>query len=252
MHRDTIVGEFTHQADTFNRSAVANAPDLLQALIAFAAPEAHERWLDVACGPGALARALAPRARAVHGVDATPAMVELARREAHARGLTNLTFSDGDATALEFEPGSWDGAVSRFALHHIPVPERVVAEMARVVAPGGRLVLADSLADADVRAFSWSQDIERLRDPSHWASVGAAQLRAWAAAAGLTLEREADVMLEIDFDDWLARGSGHVNAALIARALASAPESASCFSVRPGPTGRVLDYRVWLTSWRRP
>jgi SAM-dependent methyltransferase len=251
MHRDTIVGEFTHQADTFNRSAVANAPDLLQALVELADAAADERWLDVACGPGAVARALAPHARAVHGVDATPAMLDVARREAHAHGLTNLTFSDGDATALAWEPGSWDGAVSRFALHHIPVPERVVHEMARVVAPGGRVVLADSVADPDLSAYAWSQEIERLRDPSHWASVSAAALRVWAAAAGLTLEREVDVMLAIDFEDWLARGSGHVNAALIDRALAAAPANASCFSVRPGPTGRILDYRVCLTSWRR-
>lgn len=251
MHRETIVGEFTHQADTFNRSAVANAPDLLDALLGLARPRPAQRWLDVACGPGAVARALAGMGAEVHGVDATPAMLAVAQREAQARGLTNLTFSLGDATALAFEPGTWDGAVTRFALHHIPVPERVVAELARVVAPGGSVIIADSVGDEDAEAYAWSQEIERLRDPSHWASVSAPRLRVLGEAAGLALEQETAVTLEIDFEDWLARGSGHVNAALIDRALALRPAGSECFAVRPGPDGRVLHYRVLLSRWRR-
>ena len=183
-------------------------------------------------------------------MDATPAMVALAQREAQARKLTNLTFSLGDAGALDFEPAAWDGAVSRFALHHIPVPERIMAELARVVAPGGCVVIADSMADANAEAYAWSQEIERLRDPSHWASVSAARMRALGEAAGLALEQEEEVTLEIDFEDWLARGSGHVNAALIDRALASRPAGSECFAVRPGPHGRVLHYRVLLSRWQ--
>jgi SAM-dependent methyltransferase len=251
MHRNTIVGEFTHQADTFNRSAVANAPDLLGALVGLAQPRPEQRWLDVACGPGVVARTLAPLVAEVHGVDATPAMIELAQREARARELANLTFSLGDAAALAFEPGTWDGAVSRFALHHIPVPERVVAELARVVTAGGRIVIVDSVADANAEAYAWSQEIERLRDPSHWASLSASRLRALGAAAGLALEQETVVTLEIDFEDWLARGSGHVNAALIDRALASRPAGSETFAVHPGPDGRILHYRVLLSRWRR-
>lgn len=248
-HRDTVVGEFTHQADTFNHSAVANAPDLLEQIVALARPRGEERWLDAACGPGAVARALAPHAGAVHGVDATPAMVELARREAARRGLDNLSFSLGDVTALAV--GGFDGAVTRFALHHIPVPGRVIDELARAVLPGGRIVICDSVADDDVAAFAFSQEIERLRDPSHWASLTAPGLRAAATAAGLTLEREEIVTLEIDFEDWLARGSGRSNAALIDDALARAPEGLAHFRVAPGSGGRVLDYRIALTLWRR-
>jgi ubiquinone/menaquinone biosynthesis C-methylase UbiE len=251
MHRETIVEEFTHQADTFNQSSVANAPGLLDAILRMAQPRPEQRWLDVACGPGVLARALAPMVAEVHGVDATPAMVALARREAHAQALTNLTVSLGDAGALAFAPGSWDGAVSRFALHHIPVPERVMGEMARVVAPGGCVIVADSLADESAEAYAWSQEIERLRDPSHWASLSAPRMRALGQAAGLALEQEAEVTLGIDFEDWLARGSGHVNAALVERALASRPGGGECFAVSSGPRGRVLHYRVLLTRWRR-
>jgi SAM-dependent methyltransferase len=251
MHRETIVGEFTHQADTFNASAVANAPELLARIVALAAPADHEHWLDAACGPGAVARSLAAHARQVHGVDTTPAMVELATREAAARSLDNLSFSAGDVTSLEFADGGFDAAVTRFSLHHIPVPARVLGELARVVTPGGRIVICDSVADEDVDAFALSQEIERLRDPSHWASLTLPGLLAIGAAAGLTLQRQEIVELEIDFEDWLARGSGHANADLIDRALRAAPDGMRHFAVRPGPHGRVLDYRIALTLWAR-
>jgi hypothetical protein len=106
------------------------------------------------------------------------------------------------------------------------------------------------VADGSAEAYAWSQEIERLRDPSHWASLSASGLRALGAAVGLTLEQETVVTLEIDFEDWLARGSGHVNAALIDRALASRPAGSECFAVRPGPDGRILHYRVLLSRWR--
>ena len=130
-----------------------------------------ERWLDAACGPGSSPRAGRAGGR-VHGVDMTPAMVALARREAQREGAANAVFSIGDATALAFEPASFDGAVTRFSLHHIPVPGRVVAELRRVVRPGGAIVLADHVTseDAGVTA-AWHQEIERLRDPSHWACL---------------------------------------------------------------------------------
>lgn len=251
MHRETVVGEFTHQAETFHRSAVAIAPDLLDRIVHLAAPAHDESWLDAACGPGAVARALAPHVGRVHGVDATPAMVQVASREAAARGLGNLTVSLGDVTELAFDDGSFDAAVTRFSLHHIPVPGRVIAELARVVRPGGRVVICDSEADEDVEAFACSQEIERLRDPSHWASLTAAGLHAAGAAAGLTLEREEVVEIEIDFDDWLARGSGAANAPVIERALTRAPATMRHFAVRSGRIGRVLDYRIALTRWRR-
>ena len=141
MHERTILDEFTRQAESFNTAAVANAPETLAELVRFAAPRPDERWVEAACGPGLIARALAPLTRTVVGFDTTPAMIALARRE--AAGLTNLAFAMGDATALDAADGDFDGAVTRFSLHHIPVPSRVVAELARVVRPGGTIASLD-------------------------------------------------------------------------------------------------------------
>jgi len=253
MHEHTIIEEFTRQAETFNAAAVANAPGMLEALIELAEPAPDERWLEAACGPGIVSRALAPRTGSVLGVDATPAMIEVARREAAAAGLANTGFATADVTALAFPDGEFDGAIARFALHHIPVPGRALVELARVVRPGGKVILADHIADEDAAGMAWSQEIERLRDPSHWAALTVGRLRELGAKAGLELEAEHLLPLLLDFDDWLARGSGGAQGgALVERALVDRPGGTESFRVRIRDDGsRVLELRLWLARWRR-
>jgi SAM-dependent methyltransferase len=180
-------------------------------------------------------------------------MVELARREARAAGLETTSFELADATALPVADASFDGAVTRFSAHHIPLAGRLFSELARVVAPGGTVVVVDHLADADQRAFAWSQELERLRDPSHWLSLTLDGARRLAGAAGLVIERERVIPLDLDFDDWLARGLAEPEAhALAERALAERPASAECFEVLANTDGtRTLRLRVWAARLRR-
>ncbi|HEX3331767.1 MAG TPA: methyltransferase domain-containing protein [Gaiellales bacterium] len=253
MEPDRVVREFTHQSESFNVAPVMRSADTLGRLVDLIPAAPGARWLDVACGPGLVARGLAPRVGEVHGVDMTPAMVEVARREAASEGIANAVFSVGDATALEFADAAFDGAVTRFSLHHIPVPGRVVAEMARVVRPGGAVVVADHVTSPDADEAAWHQEIERLRDPSHWACLTPARLRALGERAGLVLEREDETAISIDYDEWIGRGSGGPGSAgLIARALANRVPASDVFRVVDGDEGRRLELRYWLSVWRRP
>jgi ubiquinone/menaquinone biosynthesis C-methylase UbiE len=252
-HDRVIARAFTEQAAGFDASAVANAQTLLDAIVGIAEPQAGERWLEAACGPGVIARAFAPHVASVHGVDLTPAMIDTARRRAAEAGAPNLTFDVADATATGLPAASFDGAVTRFSIHHLPVPARLFEELARIVRPGGRLVIADHLADEDADARAWSQEIERLRDPSHWASVTAEQMRVFGERAGLELSDERRLAFELDFDDWLTRGSrNRVAHGLVDRALADAPAAARAFTVRERAEGRRLTLELWLGLWTRP
>ena len=252
MHDADIVAEFTQQAETFNDSATARSEEMLDRLIALAHPRSDDRWLEAACGPGIISRRLAPHVREVVGVDMTPAMIEVARRDTEQAGIANATFALGDATDLDLPEASFDGAISRFSIHHIPAAGRVFEQLARVVRPGGRVVLADHLADRDPDALTWSQELERLRDPSHWICLTAEWLRELGERAGLELEQEHVLPLELDFDDWLQRGSGGPgSAAVIERQLRERPAATECFSVSGRDGARVLELRLWLSAWRR-
>jgi SAM-dependent methyltransferase len=225
----------------------------LGALIELVPEDGQSRWIDVACGPGVISRAMASRVGSVSGVDLTPAMVEEAEGRAREEGIDNVGFALGDATALNFTDASFDGAITRLSLHHIPAPDRVVAEMARVVRPGGWVAVSDIAADQDGEAAAWREEIERLRDPSHWACKTPEQLRGMGATAGLVVEHEEQVRVDIDFDDWLARGSsGRAVAALVERLLDEQPASAESFRVFDGEDGRRLQQTYWLCRWRLP
>jgi SAM-dependent methyltransferase len=251
-HEDSIRAEFTHQTESFARNPVATMAETLGALVELVPEDPAASWLETACGPGAISRALAPRVGRAHGVDLTPAMVEKAREEAEREGLANAAFSVADATALGFDDAGFDGAVTRFSLHHIPAPGRVLAEMARVVRPGGWVVVSDFVADPDRDVYAAVEEIERLRDPSHWSCLTGEQLRRIGAEAGLELETERLIPFDIDYEDWLRRGSGGPGSAeLIERLVAELPPGCETFKVREGGEGRLLSLVNSLTRWRR-
>lgn len=109
MYEDSIREEFTHQSKSFGPSAAMTSAQTLDALIELVPEEADSRWIDVACGPGVISRAMASRVGSVSGVDLTPTMVEEAERRAREEGIGNVSFAVGDATALDFADDSFDG-----------------------------------------------------------------------------------------------------------------------------------------------
>lgn len=95
------------------------------------------RILDVACGQGELARVLAQKGADVVGVDASPALIEMARERSPER----LEFAIADARTLEgIEPASFDGAACVLALMNIDPIEPMLARLNEVLRPGGRAV----------------------------------------------------------------------------------------------------------------
>ena len=101
--------------------------------------------LDVGCGLGldvqALARLVGPGGRAV-GVDSSTTMIAEARQRAEGSGLP-LEFVAGQAERLGFPDGSFDGCRAERVLQHVEHPEQAVTEMARVLRPGGRMVVGE-------------------------------------------------------------------------------------------------------------
>jgi ArsR family transcriptional regulator len=98
---------------------------------------------DLGCGTGALAAALAPHVAQVIGVDQSAAMLQAARRRLF--GLDHVDLRKGRLEALPLDDASCDAALLVLSLSYAPDPEPVIAEMARVLKPGGRAVVLDLL-----------------------------------------------------------------------------------------------------------
>jgi demethylmenaquinone methyltransferase/2-methoxy-6-polyprenyl-1,4-benzoquinol methylase len=102
--------------------------------------------LDVCCGTGDLAFELAGRVGpdgTVVGCDFSEPMLELARRKATERGLSTVRFEWADALELPYGDASFDAVTVGFGVRNLAVLERGLAEMTRVLRPGGRLVILE-------------------------------------------------------------------------------------------------------------
>jgi ubiquinone/menaquinone biosynthesis C-methylase UbiE len=182
---DEVRARFGATAERVAEHADQQVETVREQLRTFVAPRGDERALDVGTGAGTLALALAPLVREVVGVDIVPELLERARAKAPA----NVTFSEGDATSLPFETGSFDLVCTRRTLHHIARPERVVAELTRVTAPGGHVFVDDQIAPADPLAALELDRFERARDPSHTRTLPDIDFRHLFEANSLVLQQ---------------------------------------------------------------
>ncbi len=161
---------FSRYASVYTLSPSHRVGEDLQRLVAWLAPQGRGRLLDIATGSGHTAFAMAPWVEEVVGLDLTPAMGTEFIAQARARGFPHARFVIGAAEALPFPDASFDWITCRRAAHHFPDLLQALAEMRRVLAPGGRLGIVDMIAPADPDAARFLNELERIRDPSHqWA-----------------------------------------------------------------------------------
>jgi ubiquinone/menaquinone biosynthesis C-methylase UbiE len=105
-------------------------------------PRPGDRWLDLACGTGAVAERAARGGAKVTGVDLAPALIETAMQRAQEQGL-EIDYRIGDCERLELEDASYDKLSSTCGIMFAPDHEATAREIGRVVAPGGRIALAN-------------------------------------------------------------------------------------------------------------
>ncbi|RFB91394.1 SAM-dependent methyltransferase [Rhizobium leguminosarum bv. trifolii] len=143
-------------ADGYERLMGRWSKRLAPMLIDFAGLADGDRVLDVGCGTGSLAFTLAERSdlREIAAIDYSPVFVEAAKR---ANTDPRVTIQQGDACALPFEDNRFDRAMSLLVLHFVPEAAKAVAEMARVVRPGGVVAAAvwDHYGGMPVMRMMW-------------------------------------------------------------------------------------------------
>jgi ubiquinone/menaquinone biosynthesis C-methylase UbiE len=201
--RRLILDQFTRQAAPFAAMPAHSNDEANRLLIDLAQVGPEDTVLDVACGPGLVACTLAEIARQVTGTDLTPAMIEQARARQRAKGLTNLTWRVGDAVPLPFLDAVFSVVVTRYSFHHFLDPRAVLAEMARVCRPGGRVAVIDVFTSSPEQAEAYDR-VEKLRDPSHVRALSVEELTGLFRGAGLRDLKTAFYKLEVALEALLA------------------------------------------------
>jgi SAM-dependent methyltransferase len=178
------------------------------------APDPGMRWIDVGCGSGAFSELIALRCAPAEsqGVDPSDAQLAFARTRPATR---NAVFQVGDAMALPFPADRFDAAVMALVIFFVPDPAKGVAEMVRVVRPGG--IVAAYAWDNLGGGFPFEPILAEMRamgfNPPQAPSVGASRVEAmrdlWAGAGLESVEtREISVSRTFtDFEDFWAQST---------------------------------------------
>ncbi|WP_085808650.1 metalloregulator ArsR/SmtB family transcription factor [Sphingomonas sp. TZW2008] len=159
------------------------------------------RLVDIGTGTGRMIELFAPHARTALGIDRSSEMLRLARAKIGEQGLGNAELRQADLYSLPLGDGAADVAIVHHVLHYAQQPGAAIVEAARVLAPGGRLLIADFAP----------HDREELRSRDAHTRLGFsdAQIAGWFAAAGLDVAQvETLEGGELTVKIWLGRKAG--------------------------------------------
>ena len=206
-HDEALAAAFDGQAARFEAAPVQSDPEALARLVAFAGWPADALVHDCGCGPGLVAEAFLKAGCRVVGFDLSAEMVARAvRRAALFAGRARFErASVFDPSAAEARP--YDGAVSRYVLHHVAGPAEFLERQAALVRPGGRVVLCDHVTDDDPALADKHQALEQARDTTHTRNLTTAALVALFKAVGLDAVEAVEEPFVLDFDEWFDRGT---------------------------------------------
>jgi len=152
------------------------------------------RAIDIATGTGAQASAFSEAGARVVAVDLSSRMLAIARRKHQDR---DIEFVEADATRLPVPDAAFDVSCVSFALHEMPrsVRERVLGEMARVIRPGGTLVVVDYALPRN-RVWRWLvYNVVKLYERDSYADFVHADLAAVLAREGISIRAEHRALL---------------------------------------------------------
>lgn len=202
----SVEQQFRRNPDSFARMPTDADAEFLHYMVSISGVAKTDRVLDVACGPGSCTLAFAARCGKAVGLDVSGALVERARAEAARRGVGNAAFTVGEVERMPFAGAVFDAAVCRFSFHHCVHPDRVFAEMARVIGRRGWMVIVDVTAAEDPSKAALHNELERLCDPTHARTLAASEFERMFAAYGFRVAMKIARKARTTAENWMRFG----------------------------------------------
>ena len=206
-HNDSVISQFTKQAIPFAQMSQHSNQYGLELMLKLCSPKQNDTVLDVACGSGIVSCEFAKTVSHVTGIDLTPAMIEQARLLQKEKQIENIEWKIGDVSDIPFGDSVFSIVATRYSFHHMIDPKKVLEEMKRVCAPGGKIIVIDVTPDED-KADAYNH-VEKLRDSSHTKALTFPQLENMMKEVGLVnleskhhdLEMQLEKILQSSFPD---------------------------------------------------
>lgn len=204
-HDAIVSSQFSPRAHSYLTSAVHAGGEDLEQMVRVIGERPDAIALDMGCGGGHAAFRLAPLVNKVVACDLSEAMLKVVADEAGRRGLANLVTKQGAAETLPCPSASFDVAVTRYSAHHWRDVPAGLAQMRRVLKPGGLAVFMDVISPGVPLLDTWLQTWELLRDPSHVRNASLDEWRALLTAAGFKVGTATKFRLRLEFASWIER-----------------------------------------------
>jgi ubiquinone/menaquinone biosynthesis C-methylase UbiE len=204
-HAATILEQYDSRAQAYLASAVHAGGADLERMAGLIGQRPDAVALDMGCGGGHVAFRMAGLVGKVVAYDLSAAMLETVAAEARTRGLANIVTKQGAAEALPCPSGSFDVVATRYSAHHWGAFRDGLAQMRRVLKPGGLALFMDVVSPGVPLLDTWLQTLELLRDPSHVRNASLDEWKAKLAGAGFTVDDVATFRLRLAFGPWIER-----------------------------------------------
>lgn len=203
--KKNVQEQFGKSASAYVSSPIHKEGKDLEKLMEMASLTGRKILLDVATGGGHTANAFAPFVKKIMAVDLTAQMLAAAETFVKANGHQNIEFIQGDAEALPFTDETFDIVTCRIAPHHFPNVNKFIAEVHRVLLPGGQFLLDDNVAPEEDEFDHFYNTIEKWRDYSHFRAWKKTEWLRMLELSGFTINEMHRFEKLFHFDSWCSR-----------------------------------------------
>lgn len=174
-------------------------------LVEVAAPLSKDSVLDLVTSVGSVALAIAPLVDSVDAMDPDEHVLDEAKTAANAVGLSNVNFIVSEPCKIPSKTERYTLITARMALRHTHEPQTCLKEIHRVLKPGGRLILIDSLRPLQPELATFFENLQRQRDPSYLRSYNLEELESFLDKEGFDIDLIEIFPREYDFINWASR-----------------------------------------------